>query len=245
MTKECNRNQVIGQITTGIDQNTLAFKTIHFVRAQLPIWRDDLERPYEQSENKLNLQLCKFLDSCARNDFPMVRFDHEEYQSDCRSVDLAASSVETTVIGARQHTIYDPVLVIECKRLPAPSYDCEKEYVTGGKEHKSGGIQRFKLGLHGGDLDIVAMIGYVQERSTREWQHDINKWISELASGTIADVCVWNACETLELLDECVSKGTASYQSVHSRTGHKSGNEIRIHHLWIAMNTEQTQKDHD
>ena len=132
MTKECNRNQVIGQITTGIDQNTLAFKTIHFVRAQLPIWRDDLERPYEQSENKLNLQLCKFLDSCARNDFPMVRFDHEEYQSDCRSVDLAASSVETTVIGARQHTIYDPVLVIECKRLPAPSYDCEKEYVTGG-----------------------------------------------------------------------------------------------------------------
>jgi len=215
MAKECNRDQTIGQITSGIDRNTLAFKTINFVRAQLPIWRDDPDRPDEQSEKRLNLQLCKFLETCARNDFPMVRFDHEEYQTGRRSVDLAASLVETTVIGARQHTIYDPILVIECKRLPAPSHDREKEYVTGGKENKSGGIQRFKLGHHGGDLDIAVMIGYVQERSAREWQHDINKWISDH------------------------NVFLASYRSVHSRTGHKPGNEIKIHHLWIAMNTGQ------
>ncbi|MCI0613680.1 hypothetical protein L0244_11890, partial [bacterium] len=144
----------IGEIKFGIDQDTLDMKTIGFVREQLPEWRDDPDRSAEQSEDKLNLQLCKFLDSRARNAFPMVRFDHEEYQSDRRRVDLSASSVETIPIRARLHSIYDPILVFECKRLPAPSHDREKEYVTGGIQHKNGGIQRFKLRLHGADLDI-------------------------------------------------------------------------------------------
>lgn len=227
------------QITSGIDQGALALKTIDFVRRQLPDWRDDPHRPYEQSEKKLNLQLCKFLDSSARKIFPMVCFDHEEPQHGRRSVDLAASPVASTVIGAKLHTIYKPILVIECKRLPAPSKDREKEYVTGG-ENKSGGIQRFKLGLHGGTLDAAVMIGYVQKRSAYEWHHDINKWISELASGSIKDVCVWNSSEMLELLEECESKGFSSYRSVHSRTGRKVSSKIKIHHLWIAMNTEQS-----
>lgn len=240
MVKKLARGQIIGQITSGLDQSALVLKTIHFVRNQLPAWRDDPDRPNEQSENKLNLQLCKFLDSCAKNDFPMVRFDHEEYQTDRRSVDLAASPVESTIIGAKLHTIYDPILVIECKRLPAPSHDREKEYVTGGKELISGGIQRFKLGLHGGALDIAAMIGYVQKHSAREWHYDINKWISELASGSIKDVCVWNSSEMLELLEECESKGLASYRSVHNRTCRKVSSKIEIHHLWIAMNSKQS-----
>jgi len=134
--------QSIGQITSGINQgNTLALKTIDFVRRQLPAWRDDSDRPDERSENKLNMQLCKFLDSYARNNFPMVRFDHEEYQAGHRSVDFSASPVKTTVIGVRQYTIYDPILVLECKRLPAPPpQDREREYVTGGIERKSGGF---------------------------------------------------------------------------------------------------------
>lgn len=236
MTKDRSQGQLIGQITSGIDQQgTLALKSINFVFQQLPTWRDDSDRPVERSEDKLNLQLGKFLDSRARNDFPMVRFDHEEYQAGRRRVDLSASLVEKTVIGVRLYTIYDPILVLECKRLPAPSQDREKEYVTGGKERKSGGIQRFKLGLHGADLDIMAMIGYVQERSLRHWHHKVNEWISELASGTISDFCVWNAGELLEPIDEYISKGLARYKSVHSRTGHKSNNEMQIHHLWIAM----------
>ena len=236
MTKDRSQGQLIGQITSGIDQQgTLALKTINFVFQQLPTWRDDSDRPVERSEDKLNLQLVKFLDARARNDFPMVRFDHEVYQTGRRSVDLSASLVEKTVIGVRLYTIYDPILVLECKRLPAPSQDREKEYVTGGKERKSGGIQRFKLGLHGADLDIMAMIGYVQENSLRHWHRMVNEWISELAGGTISDFCVWNVGELLEPIDEYISKGLARYRSVHSRTGHQSNNEMQIHHLWIAM----------
>jgi len=236
MTKDRGEGKLIGQITSGIDQpDTFALKTITFVFQQLPTWRDDSDRPVERSEDKLNLQLCKFLDTRARNDFPMVRFDHEVYQTGRRSVDLSASLVEKTVIGAWLYTIYDPILVLECKRLPAPSQDREKEYVTGGKERKSGGIQRFKLGLHGADLDIMALVGYVQERSLHHWHRKVNEWISELASGTISDSCVWNADELIEPIDKYISKGLARYRSVHSRTSHKSKNEIQIHHLWIAM----------
>lgn len=222
----------IGEITSELSDNTLALRTIDFVSLQLPAWRDDPNRPAEESEKKLNPQLCKFLDSRARHDFPMVRFDHEEPQSGRRSVDLSASLVDAMLLEARFHTIYDPILVLEGKRLPAPSSDREKEYVT-GNEDKTGGIQRFKLGLHGAQLNLSAMIGYVQAHAARYWHDKINGWISELASGTIADVCVWNANETLERLEEDTEMRVARYRSVHNRT---TGTEIELHHLWIVMN---------
>lgn len=240
MNEECTGGQPIGQLTSGIDRttSTLVLRTINFVRQQLPAWRDDPDRPDEQLENKLNLQLCKFLGSRARNDFPMVRFDHEEYQTGRRSVDLSASPIEAIVIDARMYTIYNPFLVFECKRLPAPSKDREKEYVTGGADKISGGIQRFKLGLHGAGQDPVVMIGYVQEYSLHYWYRKINEWLSELAIGTIVNTCVWNDSELLEMIDECVSKGLAICRSVHMRTGSAASSDIIIHHLWIAMNRE-------
>jgi len=236
MDQEHTEGNFGGQITTGIEQYTLVLRTISFVRRKLPAWRDDPDRPAEQAEDKLNLQLCKFLDSSARNDFPMVRFDHEEYQSDNRRIDLSASTVESTIIGASLHTIYDPILVFECKRLPAPSQNREKEYVTGGEKSISGGIQRFKLGLHGANLNLAAMIAYVQERSASDWHHEINGWISALCSGVMRDGCVWNEGETLEALEEDVSEGVTNCRSVHRRTGSRSSSEIEIHHLWIIMN---------
>ncbi len=235
MNRERSEWQYFGQITYGIDRNTLPLRTIRYVYTQLPAWRDDPDRIDERSEDKLNLQLCKFLDSCARSDFPMVRFDHEEYQSGQRRVDLSASPVGTTVIGAKPYTIYDPFLVLECKRLPAPSRVREKEYVTGGKAHKSGGIQRFKLGLHGVKLDIAVIVGYVQEHSPSEWHQKINKWILELASGSIEDSCEWSTEEILEQFDEYSSKDVTGYRSIHSRTRYHSSNEIIIFHLWIVM----------
>ena len=68
------------------------------------------------------------------------------------------------VAGTRQFAKYDPYLVIEGKRLPAPTSDREKEYVT-GFDRITGTLQRFKLGLHGGRLDIGAMVAYVQDNT--------------------------------------------------------------------------------
>ena len=237
MGRKKSKREDIERITSGISVDTLALTTINFVRHQLPAWRDDPDRPDEKSEDKLNQQLCKFLDSQARNSFPMVRFDHEEYQTGQRRVDLSASPVIRLYLEAKLYTIYDPILVLEGKRLPAPSSDREKEYVTGTAPNRpTGGIQRFKLGLHGARLDLSSMIGYLQDKCARDWYGKINKWILELAGGTMADGCVWKASETLELLEEDMAKGVASYRSVHSRTGNVVSNVITLHHLWIAMN---------
>jgi hypothetical protein len=229
--------QTTGKITSGLAPGTLALKTIDFVQEQLSFWRDDPRRPDEQSENKLNLQLCKFLNAKSKNDFPMIRFEHEEYQFDRRSVDISASPVAEITIGASLYTIYDPVTVFECKRLPAPSSDREKEYVTGGTEHKNGGIQRFKLGLHGASHDIAAMIGYIQERSACEWYKEINEWIVELSNGIVKDVCAWDKSEMLEKLEEDSLTGIANCRSTHNRTGGAQSNKILIRHLWIKMYT--------
>ena len=223
-----------GRITSGIE-STLVARTLAFVRRQLAAWRDDPDRLEEEAENRLNAQLCKFMDTHARTDFPMVRFNHEEPQSGHRKVDLSATPARPMVIGAIPHTIYDPFLVLEGKRLPTPSSDRRKEYVT-GLESTSGGIQRFKLGLHAVRLDVAAMLGYVQDRTLQDWHHDINEWILDLANGRPPDVCPWETAEILGTLDEDATDRTASCCSTHGRTGDVSLNAIVLHHLWVAMN---------
>ena len=94
-------------------------------------------------------------------------------------------------IGAKEHSIYAPFLVLECKRLPAPSKDREKEYVT-GFDHTSGGIQRFKMGLYGHTHSFAVLIGYIQRENSKFWYNKIREWILELAQGDIEDQCSWD-----------------------------------------------------
>ncbi|MBW8016857.1 MAG: hypothetical protein FVQ82_11770 [Planctomycetes bacterium] len=234
--EQINKEQYTGKITSGIKLRTFQLTIISFICQQLPSWRDDPDRPNEQSENKLNLQLCKFLNSHASNDLPMIRFNHEEYQTGRRQADMSASPAKSIFLEAKPYTIYDPVLVIECKRLPAHSSSPEKEYVTSPTPEKiSGGIQRFKLGLHGAKLDLAVIIGYVQDHSARYWHKKIDGWILELVSNQIGDGCSWTVNETLKPLKEDKTKGVANCCSLHHRT---YGNKIELHHLWIAMNRE-------
>jgi hypothetical protein len=120
--------------------------------------------------------------------------------------------------------------------LPAPlPKEREKEYVTGTKLNKiSGGIQRFKLGLHGAKHNLAAMIGYIQD-SSHDWCSTINKWISELVENPIGDGNTWENNEKLKIIEEDKTIGIAKYQSIHNRTGDVVNNEIEIHHLWITM----------
>lgn len=224
----------VGRITVGLEEGALVEKTVAFVLRGLPEWRDDPDRPDERSEDKLNLQFCKFLEARARRDYPMVCFYHQEPQTGRRRVDLSASPVERIRIGARQYTIYEPFLVLEGKRLPAPSADRRMEYVTGG-DRIDGGIQQFKLGLHGAELSVAAMIGYLQDQSPSHWHQVINEWISDLAAGHIADVCAWEARDRLEQLSHDPAKGIADCRSVHGRSGSAVGTFIRLRHLWVTM----------
>jgi len=221
-----------GRITSGIEESRLVLQTINFVRRQLPAWRDDPDRTDGKSEPRLNLDLCKFLERHARDDFPMVQFVHDELQNGRRSVDVSALAIESTLYSA-----YEPFIVFECKRLPAPSRNREREYVT-GETKKSGGIQRFKLGLHAPNLEVVGMIGYVQKHSAQHWYGQINEWISQLSEGTTKDGCVWTEHDRLDPLEEDPSMGIANCRSAHTRIGDVMNPELTIYHLWIVMNAK-------
>lgn len=223
---------VRGRISQG-PTDLLVERTLEFVYDELAAWRDDPDRLQEEAEERLNTQLCKYLNVAASNRFPMVLFFHEEKQAGIRRVDVSASPKSAGFIGQTYHTIYDPFLVLEGKRLPAPASSREREYVTGGA-HKSGGIQRFKLGLHGGKQTIAAMIGYVQMGDMEAWLQLINEWIRELADGSDIVGEKWSIDEQLTFLKLDTRQSTASASSVHTRVEAVSP-EICIRHIWVAM----------
>ena len=140
-----------GRITSGVPANAAALRTLEFIETHLPAWRDDPERPSAERERELNSQLCKFLNVAAKkSDFAMVHFHHEEPQGIHHAADFSANPMDAGWLEGRQYTKYDPILVIEGKRLPTPGSGREREYVTSATGEKpGGGVQRFKLGLHG------------------------------------------------------------------------------------------------
>lgn len=222
-----------GRISAGIEPGTLVIRTIAFVRDQLPAWRDDPTRESVDSEEYLNAQLTKFLNVTARKDFSMVHFHHEERQTGRRRVDLSALSTKSTGIGSQHYSIYKPFLVMEGKRLPSPSNDRRREYVTGYKK-RTGGIQRFKLGLHGASLETAVMIGYIQDGNSDEWRKKINSWISELHGCRDDNDCSWKANDQLDERMTDHKRRLSESESTHGRTNAKT-DSICLHHLWIVM----------
>jgi hypothetical protein len=205
-------------------------RTLEFVFAQLPKWRDMPFRPEVEAEDELNSQLCKFLNAAARAlDFSMAYFHHEERQTGPRRVDLSALSPQPFIEG-RTYFDLEPFLVLEGKRLPAPSRYREREYVI-GTDTSSGGIQRFKLGLHGATLHHVGMIGYMQQESPVVWFDRINEWLVALGS---SDDALWSSNEKLlEFVYDHPSR-TSRCESIHARRDSISP-RIRLTHLWIDM----------
>lgn len=222
-----------GRITHGPLPNSLVKSTLVFIRRELPCWRDRPDRREESAEERLNAQLCKHLDAVARRSLPAVQFHHEEKHATGRRVDLSAGLVEGGFIGTTYHSIDEPFIVIEGKRLPTPGGKArEREYVTGGDE-RTGGIQRFKLGLHGPHLPVAAMVGYIQKGTPQQWQQRINGWISELAGSLPLDG-QWSQTDELEITQHDKAACLMTLKSEHKRTA-TSGAAIELRHLWIEM----------
>ncbi len=229
-----NSIPVVGRISSGVVPNTLIRRTLEFVQNELPGWRDDPLRPREDSEEKLNSQLCKYLNVASGQRFPMVYFHHEEKQTLNRRVDLSALPRESQFIGTNFHSIYDPIAVFEGKRLPAPCGSSlrQQEYVTGGG-NRSGGIQRFKLGLHGAKHRIAAIVGYLQEGDASHWINTINGWIVGLNSESAEER--WTAEEQLSHVLNDLERGLSVCSSQHRRSGDVVSETIDLQHLWIKM----------
>lgn len=224
-------SKTIGRLAPSAVQASLIEQTIEFVWGCLIPWRNDPDRPFAEGEEELNAQFHNFLQSCANEAFPMVLFQHEQRQEGRRRVDLSAKPAKKIIIEGVTYTKYQPILVIEGKRLPAPSKDREREYVSGEEKH-SGGIQRFKLGLHGKDHAIAIILGYLQQGKLQEWHSRVNGWISDLARDQPDD---WANHEVLAGFSHHRGGQKARTLSVHPRLNGCKTPEIQILHFWVQL----------
>lgn len=215
---------------------TFLHELLNFIRDELPRWRDRKDRKKETSETTLSSQLCAHLNSSARHsegwDILQFRTEEPDEHNRGRKIDLvpAPSGVNIWVDG-RQHTDFDTLLPIECKRLPTPtgSNRDEREYVF-SKFGSTGGIQRFKAGHHGGQHKLGAMIGYIQNEAGENWVARVAEWIDGLIEAGEAG---WTSNDHLLPQSADAKLRLTVLKSVHRRQ--RNLPIIDLQHLWIQM----------
>ena len=216
---------------------TSRYELLDFIAAELPRWRDHPERPKNQSETALTEYLCDYLTSAARMssgwDILQFRTEVGDEQRKGRKIDLVPKPCGVNIwIDGRRHTQYEPLLPIECKRLPTPKDKRrdEREYIF-SQYASTGGIQRFKAGHHGGNHKFGAMIAYVQEGTTVLWRKNVAGWIKELIDSGQAG---WTVKDLLHLEHDDQLLRLAIFRSSHTRENNLP--EIELRHLWVEMN---------
>ena len=216
---------------------TSLYGLLDFITEELPRWRDRTDRKRETSETSLTSQLCAHLNSAARHsggwDFLQFRIEEPDEQTKGRKIDLVPAPCDATVwIEGRRHVDFDPLLPIECKRLPTPKAKerDEREYVI-NRHASTGGIQRFKAGHHGAGHKLGAMIAYVQEETRMIWNTRVAEWIENLVA---VGQPGWTAQDLLQLEHDDETLQLAVFRSSHTRENNLP--EIELRHLWIEMN---------
>ncbi|MBC9030779.1 hypothetical protein IAG41_00085 [Sphingomonas sp. JC676] len=207
---------------------------IDFIYGQLASWRDDYGRPPATAETRLTAQLCQFLNSATRTaGFDMIVFQGEvpDPVAGGRTLDLVPGPCGCVIwIDGRRHSLYDPILPIECKRLPTPvAKDRERREYLHTQKRTTGGMQRFKSGAHGSAHSVGVMIGYVQTGKLEEWLVRINRWILVL---TKAGIGGWSHRDGLRRIAGDATLRIVRHRSKNARA---SGVPIALHHLWIDM----------
>jgi hypothetical protein len=219
----------IGRLSPTAVHDRLIDKTVEFIWECLTPWRNDPERIWVEAEEDLNAQFHNFIQARATSDFPMVMFQHEQRQEGQRRVDISVKPTSPTIIEGRRYSHYDPFIVIEGKRLPAPSKSREREYVT-GVDKISGGIQRFKEGLHGKEHDLAIILGYLQDGEATSWLTAINSWIADLSK---SDAKKWKSSESLGNFQN--SNPRYRMVSTHGRSKGCQSQSIQLLHFWVQF----------
>lgn len=208
-----------------------------FIAAELPLWRDHPDRNTAVvAENRLTEYLCDHLNSAAYySNLSHVQFRSETADETCvgRRVDLTVKPRAATIfIEGRRHSQFDSLFPIECKRLPTPKGPTRdsREYVI-TDPGTTGGMQRFKFGLHGATHKFAAMIAYVQESTFSSCLDEVNGFIRDLASKPNS---AWYVSEVLHPVDENTKGGISTFKSELIRV--PTLDNLYLRHLWIQMN---------
>jgi hypothetical protein len=215
---------------------TAKHELFEFIIAELPRWRDHPQRPTDQAETVLTSALCSHLNTAARFSvgWSRIQFLPEEPDETVkgRKIDFAPKPLGATiVIEGRRHTQFEKLFPIECKRLPTPTGQGRdpREYVF-VDSGTTGGMQRFKEGVHGASHSFGGMIAFIQEESCDQWFGRVNGWITALAQQELSG---WTTRDELDILRNDESVGVSAYCSMHQRT--TAHGTIELRHAWIKM----------
>lgn len=228
----------LGFLTNNIQTDTSVQGVLDCLNINLPLFAKKQKGETTLNENGLTQRLCHFL---TRNigSFPFF-FEKEDMEDDKKGnsskVDVGVyAQSEVIVVNDRQFDENESFFKIEAKRLGKLEKVREKEYIVGqfDKDEKyknSGGIERFKKGIHGGKLKHAALIGYVQLHDFNHWFKTINGWITDLSK---AKPEFWSESELLQ--KESFLSELSTYISYHLRVQKGGKDEIKLHHFWVNL----------
>lgn len=218
----------------GPEANSAIMDVVTFVEKHLAQFSKQYTGSNIKNENGLNQELCKLLNAYARIECCFFIFDKESMEdvekSNSPRVDFG---VRVLPINSEFYNTQESFFAMEAKRLGQTKKTREKEYLIGreedGKYKHCGGVERFKMAIHGKNLQFGAMIGYVQANDFHYWQRTIDGWIDELVVGKISSCSRWSEKDKLQLLNQTAS--TAKYRSENSR----QNGSIILFHLWVNL----------
>ena len=202
-------------------------RLLEFVDETLPVFQIEFKELKSSSEEVLTEHLVKTLAYHSNGKLPFI-FLQEIIQKQAKGQNRKVD------VGVFLHYKDDgPFFSFEAKRLPTLPKSREKEYVIGNDSNKpTGGIERFKLNLHGINLKESALIGYVQSDTIQEWSCRINGWINELIKSTSVSELLWSNSDLL-VQNRNEADIIAKFQSEHERA---DKSKIILHHYLVNIN---------
>ncbi len=206
-------------------------RVVELIRGCLPQFAESVLKEGIKNENGLNRKLCRFVTNVSRNTGLPFCAQPESMEDEANG---GSPTADIGVYLLSEDTSHDPpkITVFEGKRLTGRlERKRRREYVfgheRGGNHIACGGIERFKLAIHGRHFDRAGMIGYIQEETPPIWQERVNAWISELA-GMEHDP-IWTEEEHLTALK------TDEQVTVCTSVVYRRDDEIHLTHLWIDL----------
>ncbi len=204
-----------------------------------------------KAEKELAGSLCKLLQAIAFEKKVIFTFFNEDLDTykKSRTDDMTAIpfvGLAYLRVGPFYYNCQDQLYVIEAKRLPAPTRagqgDRSREYVVSDwnncaspTKNRTGGIERFKEGLHGGNFVRSAMIAFVQQKDAAHWLSQVNSWITDLIIKAIpSHKASWNKDDHLIAVPCSPVVGMSDFQSTHVRADKKV--PITLRHYWLHLN---------
>ena len=211
---------------------------VAFVERHLTRFSEEYTGSTIKNEKGLTQHLVLLLNFYANTERYPFWFDREHMENpelgNSPQVDIGTIAKERSiVIESKAYSNKESFFSLEAKRLGKLEKKREKEYLIGRFEKKkyisSGGVERFKQGIHGGTLKYGAILAYVQIYDFSHWHKQINAWIEELIQKQIQSPVSWTCQDKLK--KKYIQSVTAKFISVNSR----EKDSVTLFHLWTNL----------